>query len=125
MRHWDQEEIFPVDTMRKAAKLSFGALYISAKNGGTGLNRFESALVIEALAQGCVSTAAYISIHNLCASMLDLYGNEAQVSKFLPKAISMDHFLSYCLTEPGSGSDAAGLKTTAVRKVIIKLATCN
>jgi alkylation response protein AidB-like acyl-CoA dehydrogenase len=89
---------------------------VKGENGGTGLGRLEASLIFEALSQGCVSTAAYISIHNMCSWMIDEFGNDAQKSKYLPTLLKMDKLASYCLTEPGSGSDAASLSTSAVLK---------
>lgn len=113
---WDEGSIFPEDTLRKAAALGFGGLYVSEDVGGSGLTRLDAAVVIEALAQGCPSTTAYLSIHNMAAWMIDRYGDAAQRARFLPDLVSMATFASYCLTEPGSGSDAASLKTKAVRE---------
>src|SRR5215471_15406425 len=113
-RQWDEEEIFPVDTLRKAAALGFAGIYVNAEFGGSALSRFDAALIFEELAQGCPSTAAYISIHNMVAWMIDRYGDAGQRSRFLPKLCAMEHFASYCLTEPDAGSDAASLKTRAV-----------
>ncbi|MBM3484114.1 MAG: acyl-CoA dehydrogenase [Alphaproteobacteria bacterium] len=112
---WDAECLFPVDALRKAAALGFAGLYVRDDVGGTGLGRLEAALVIEALAAACTSTAAYISIHNMAAWMIDAFGNDEQRRRHLPGLCSMEAFASYCLTEPGSGSDAAALKTRAVR----------
>ncbi|WP_448578777.1 acyl-CoA dehydrogenase family protein [Thermaurantiacus sp.] len=113
--HWDAHGIFPIETIRKAGSLGFGAIYVSEKSGGIGLGRLEAALVMEAMAYGCPSTSAFISIHNMAAWMIDRFG-DAQVRKnYLPKLVGMDWIASYCLTEPGSGSDAAALRTTAVR----------
>src|SRR5215813_9892017 len=114
-RDWDENEIFPVDSMRKAATLGFGGIYVKEDVGGSALGRLDSALIFEELAQGCTSTAAYISIHNMAAWMIDAYGDVAQRKRFLPALCSMQHFASYCLTEPEAGSDAAGLKTRATR----------
>ncbi len=113
--HWDEHKIFPRDTIRQAAELGFGSIYISEAMGGCGLGRLESALIIEALAYGCPSTSAFISIHNMAAWMIDAFGSDAVRSAYLPKLITMEHMASYCLTEPGAGSDAASLKTTARR----------
>ena len=113
--HWDEHKIFPRDTIRQAAELGFGSIYISEAMGGCGLGRLESALIIEALAYGCPSTSAFISIHNMAAWMIDAFGNDTVRSAYLPKLITMEHMASYCLTEPGAGSDAASLKTTARR----------
>ena len=114
-RAWDEGEIFPVAELRKAAALGFGGIYVKDDVGGSALTRLDSAIIFEELAQGCTSTAAYISIHNMAAWMIDAFGGEAQRKKFLPKLCTMEHFASYCLTEPDSGSDAASLKTQAVR----------
>ena len=112
---WDEERIFPVDALRQAAALGFAGIYVREDVGGSGLGRFDAALIFEELAAGCVSTAAYLSIHNMAAWMIDRFGNEAQRRRFLPKLAGMEHFASYCLTEPGAGSDAASLKSRAVR----------
>ncbi|KAM8853456.1 isobutyryl-CoA dehydrogenase, mitochondrial [Synchiropus picturatus] len=116
MAEWDQKEIFPVETMRKAAELGFGGIYVQPEVGGSGLSRLDTTLIFEALSTGCVSTTAYISIHNMCAWMIDTFGNTEQRERFCPDLCSMEKFASYCLTEPGSGSDAASLLTTAQRK---------
>src|SRR6186713_2410954 len=112
-KEWDENSTFPVETLRKAAALGFGGIYVKEDVGGSALTRLDSAIIFEELAQGCTSTAAYISIHNMAAWMIDAYGGEAQRHKFLPKLCSMERFASYCLTEPDSGSDAASLKTRA------------
>src|SRR6187397_1654034 len=114
-RTWDEGEIFPVEALRKAAALGFGGIYVKEDVGGSALSRLDAALIFEELAQGCTSTAAYISIHNMAAWMIDAFGGEAQRRKFLPRLCTMEHFASYCLTEPDSGSDAANLKTKATR----------
>jgi alkylation response protein AidB-like acyl-CoA dehydrogenase len=114
-RDWDENEIFPVDSMRKAATLGFGGIYVKEDVGGSALSRLDAALIFEELAQGCTSTAAYISIHNMAAWMIDAFGGVEVRRKFLPKLCTMQHFASYCLTEPGSGSDAASLSTRARR----------
>jgi alkylation response protein AidB-like acyl-CoA dehydrogenase len=114
-RDWDENETFPVETLREAAALGFGGIYVKDDVGGSALSRLDAALIFEELAQGCVSTAAYISIHNMAAWMIDAYGDAAARKRFLPKLCTMEHFASYCLTEPGSGSDAASLATKAVR----------
>nr|XP_004558176.1 isobutyryl-CoA dehydrogenase, mitochondrial [Maylandia zebra] len=116
MAEWDQKEIFPVETMRKVAQLGFGGIYVQPDVGGSGLSRLDTSIIFEALSTGCVSTTAYISIHNMCAWMIDSYGNKEQREKFCPDLCSMEKFASYCLTEPGSGSDAASLLTSAQRK---------
>jgi alkylation response protein AidB-like acyl-CoA dehydrogenase len=112
---WDEGEIFPVDTLREAAALGFAAIYVREDVGGSALSRFDAALIFEELAQGCPSTAAYISIHNMVAWMIDRYGGDDARQRFLPTLCTMQHFASYCLTEPGSGSDAASLTTRARR----------
>jgi len=115
VRDWDEGEIFPVETLRKAAALGFGGIYVKEDVGGSALTRLDAALIFEELAQGCTSTAPYISIHNMAAWMIDAFGGEEQRKRFLPKLCTMEHFASYCLTEPGSGSDAASLTTKARR----------
>jgi alkylation response protein AidB-like acyl-CoA dehydrogenase len=114
-RDWDEGEVFPVEALRKAAALGFGGIYVQEDVGGSALSRLDAALIFEELAQGCTSTAAYISIHNMAAWMIDAFGGTEQRKKFLPKLCTMEHFASYCLTEPGSGSDAASLSTRARR----------
>jgi alkylation response protein AidB-like acyl-CoA dehydrogenase len=114
-RAWDEGEIFPVEALRKAAALGFGGIYVRDDVGGSALTRLDATIIFEELAQGCTSTAAYISIHNMAAWMIDAFGGEAQRQRFLPKLCRMEHFASYCLTEPDAGSDAASLKTRAVR----------
>jgi len=114
-RDWDEGEVFPVEALRKAAALGFGGIYVKDDVGGSALTRLDAALIFEELAQGCTSTAAYISIHNMAAWMIDAFGGDALRRKFLPKLCSMEHFASYCLTEPGAGSDAASLATRARR----------
>jgi len=114
-RDWDDKEIFPEDALRAAASLGFAGIYVRDDVGGSALNRLDAALIFEELAQGCTSTAAYISIHNMVAWMIDRFGGEEQRQRFLPKLCTMEHFGSYCLTEPGSGSDAASLTTKARR----------
>lgn len=112
---WDEGCIFPVETLRAAAALGFAGIYCGEAQGGSGLGRLDAAIIFEELAAGCVSTAAYLSIHNMAAWMIDRFGNDDQRARFLPKLMTMEHFASYCLTEPGAGSDAASLKTRAVR----------
>nr|XP_057935784.1 isobutyryl-CoA dehydrogenase, mitochondrial [Doryrhamphus excisus] len=116
MAEWDQKEVFPVETMRRAAQLGFGGIYVQPDVGGSGLSRLDTSVIFEALSTGCVSTTAYISIHNMCAWMIDTFGNAEQRQRFCPDLCSMEKFASYCLTEPGSGSDAASLLTSAQRK---------
>ncbi len=112
---WDEEHHFPVDTIRRAAALGFGAIYVREASGGIGLGRVEAALVMEAMAYGCPSTSAFISIHNMASWMIDTFGDDALRDRYLPSLVGMERIASYCLTEPGSGSDAAALRTTAVR----------
>ncbi|GAA4025638.1 isobutyryl-CoA dehydrogenase [Sphingomonas rosea] len=112
---WDEKHIFPRDTIKRAAELGFGAIYVSEESGGIGLGRLESALIFEAMSYGCPSTSAFISIHNMAAWMIDRFGSQAVKDKYLPDMIAMERLGSYCLTEPSSGSDAAALKTRAVR----------
>jgi alkylation response protein AidB-like acyl-CoA dehydrogenase len=112
---WDAEHVWPRETIRTAGSLGFGAIYLSEADGGTGLSRVEAALIMEAMAYGCPSTSAYISIHNMATWMIAHYGGADVKSRFLPKLVTMEHLASYCLTEAGSGSDAASLKTRAVR----------
>ncbi|MEE4317029.1 MAG: acyl-CoA dehydrogenase family protein [Erythrobacter sp.] len=112
---WDEKHIFPRDVIQKSAELGFGAIYVSEESGGIGLGRLEAALIMEAMAYGCPSTSAFISIHNMAAWMIDRFGAETVKAKYLPSLVTMEKIASYCLTEPGSGSDAAALKTTARR----------
>src|SRR6201986_2931890 len=114
-REWDENSTFPVETLRKAAALGFGGIYVKDDVGGSALTRLDATIIFEELAQGCTSTAAYISIHNMVAWMIDAFGDMAQRQRFLSKLCAMEHFASYCLPEPDSGSDAASLKTRAVR----------
>ncbi|MGO8866825.1 MAG: acyl-CoA dehydrogenase family protein [Alphaproteobacteria bacterium] len=113
--HWDEEKIFPEVALRKAAALGFAGVYVREDVGGAGLSREDGTIIFEELAAGCTSTAAYISIHNMTAWMIDRFGSAAQRRRWLPKLTSMEHFASYCLTEPGAGSDAAALRTRAER----------
>ncbi|MEL6386036.1 MAG: isobutyryl-CoA dehydrogenase [Pseudomonadota bacterium] len=112
---WDAESHFPVDVIRRSAELGFAGIYCGEDVGGSGLTRFDAALIFEQLSYGDVSTAAFISIHNMASWMIDTFGSETQRSDWLPRLTSMDLIASYCLTEPGSGSDAAAMKTRAVR----------
>jgi alkylation response protein AidB-like acyl-CoA dehydrogenase len=113
---WDERHVFPVDVLRAAARLGFAAIYVREESGGAGLTRLDAALVFEELSAACTSTAAYLSIHNMVAWMIDRFGDGAQHTRFLPDLVGMAKIASYCLTEPGSGSDAAALKTRAVRQ---------
>jgi alkylation response protein AidB-like acyl-CoA dehydrogenase len=112
---WDAEEHFPVDVLREAAALGFAGVYVKSDVGGSELSRLDAAIVFEELAAGCTSTAAFISIHNMASWMIDRFGTDEQRHRFLPDLTSMNRIGSYCLTEPGAGSDAGNLKTRAVR----------
>jgi alkylation response protein AidB-like acyl-CoA dehydrogenase len=112
---WDEDKHFPVDTLRQAAALGFAGIYVKEDVGGSGLGRLDAALIFEALSYGDVATAAFLSIHNMCAWMIDSFGAEDLRQAFLPRLTSMELIASYCLTEPGSGSDAAALRTRAAR----------
>ncbi len=113
---WDEEKYFPVDVMREAATLGMGGIYIKDDVGGSAMSRFDAALIFEALATGCPTVSAFISIHNMASWMIDAYGNDTQRQKWLPQLCTMESIASYCLTEPGAGSDAAALRTRAVRE---------
>src|SRR5436305_9244085 len=115
-RAWDENETFPVTELRQAAALGFGGIYVTDDVGGSALARLAATIIFEELAQGCTSSAAYSSIHNMAAWMIDGFAGEAQRKRFLPKLCTMEHFASYCLTEPDSGSDAASLRASAVRE---------
>ncbi|WP_057883528.1 acyl-CoA dehydrogenase family protein [Tsuneonella troitsensis] len=110
---WDEDHHFPRDVVQAAGELGFGSIYVSEESGGIALGRLEAALIMEAMAYGCPATSAYISIHNMAAWMIDRFGGEDVKARFLPSLVSMEKIASYALTEPGSGSDAAALKTTA------------
>jgi len=112
---WDENKHFPEDILREAAEMGFAGIYTGDAHGGMGMSRLDACLIFEQLSRGCVSTAAYISIHNMCAWMIDTWGDDEQRAKFLPQLMSMEHFASYCLTEPGAGSDAGSLRTKAKR----------
>jgi alkylation response protein AidB-like acyl-CoA dehydrogenase len=112
---WDEKKHFPVDVIREAAGLGFAGLYVNEDVGGSALSRFDAVLVFEQLSQGCISTAAYISIHNMCSWMIDRFGSDELRKEWLPQLTSMELLASYCLTEPGAGSDAGSLKTKAVK----------
>lgn len=113
---WDQTKYFPMDVLREAAALGLGAINVAAEHGGSGLGRADGVLIYEALADGCPSLTGYLSVHNMVAAMIDRFGSTAQRQRYLPDLISMKAFASYCLTEPGSGSDAAALRTKARRE---------
>ncbi|AXK41742.1 MULTISPECIES: acyl-CoA dehydrogenase family protein [Erythrobacter] len=110
---WDETSHFPIDVIKQSAELGFGAIYVSEESGGIGLGRLEAALIMEAMAYGCPATSSFISIHNMAAWMIDRFGGEELKAKYLPDLVTMEKVASYALTEPGSGSDAAGLKTSA------------
>src|SRR3979409_1480167 len=112
---WDEQKHFPVDVMREAAKLGIGGVYIRDDVGGSALTRVDAALLSEARARGCPTVSAFISIHNMSSWMIDAFGNEAQRKKWLPKLCTMELLASYCLTEPGSGSESAGRRERAGR----------
>ncbi|PZA14067.1 acyl-CoA dehydrogenase [Rhodopseudomonas palustris] len=111
---WDEDKHLPLDVIREAAALGIGGIYIRDDVGGSAMTRFDAALIFEALATGCPSVSSFISIHNMAAWMIDSYGSDAQRQRWLPKLCTMEQVASYCLTEPGSGSDAAALRTRAV-----------
>lgn len=113
---WDRERRLPVDTLRQSATLGMGAIYVDEALGGSGLGRLDAALIFEALATGCPSVAAFLSIHNMAAGMIASHGDEALRAYWLPKLASMDAIAAYALTEPDAGSDAASLRTRAVRE---------
>ena len=112
---WDQKKHFPVDTLRAAGDLGMGGIYVSEDHGGSALSRFDAVVIFEALSQGCPTIASYISIHNMVAGMVDNFGNDEQKAHWLPKLCTMEWLASYCLTEANAGSDAAALRTRAVR----------
>ncbi|WP_439595945.1 acyl-CoA dehydrogenase family protein [Falsiroseomonas sp.] len=114
-RDWDERRHFPVDVLREAAGLGMAALYVREESGGAGLTRLDAAVVFEALATGCPTISAFLSIHNMVAWMVDRYGTPKQRSQWLPRLIPMEAIASYCLTEPAAGSDAAALATRATR----------
>lgn len=112
---WDEKEIFPVEVLREAASLGFAGIYVKSDVGGSEMSRLDAAIIFEELSAGCTSTAAYLSIHNMASWMIDRFGNAEQRVRFLPTLVTMEKIASYCLTEPGAGSDAGNLKTRAVR----------
>jgi alkylation response protein AidB-like acyl-CoA dehydrogenase len=111
---WERDGTIPKELWPQLAELGFGGLYVSEENGGSGLSRLDATLVFEALSMACPSVAAFLSIHNMCAKMLDSFASDEMRERYLPAALSMEKVFSYCLTEPGSGSDAAALRTRAV-----------
>ncbi len=114
-REWEAQGTIPKELWPRLAELGFGGLYVSEENGGAGLTRLDATLVFEALSRSCASVAAFLTIHNMCAGMIDRFGSDEMKARLLPKVVTMETVLSYCLTEPGSGSDAAALKTRAER----------
>lgn len=112
---WERAGTIPKELWREIAALGFGGLYVSEASGGAGLTRLDATLVFEALSRSCASVAAFLSINNMCARMIDAYGSDEMKARVLPKALTMETILAYCLTEPGSGSDAAALRTKAER----------
>jgi alkylation response protein AidB-like acyl-CoA dehydrogenase len=112
---WDENQTFPVEALRKAAELGFAGIYCGEEFGGSGLSRLDAAIIFEELSAGCVSTSAYLSIHNMASWMIDSFGNAEQRGRWVPRLMTMEHFASYCLTEPGAGSDAGSLRTRAER----------
>ena len=114
-RQWETDGTIPKELWTSIAELGFGGLYVSEESGGSGLTRLDATLVFEALSASCASVAAFLSIHNMCARMIDSFGSDEMKASILPKALTMETVISYCLTEPGSGSDAAALKTKALR----------
>ena len=113
---WDKEKTLPIDVLREAATLGLGGIYVDEKLGGTGLGRLDAAIIFEELSTACPSTAAFISIHNMATWMVSKYGTKYHFDKYLPKLLTMEYISSYCLTEPGSGSDAAALSTSAIKE---------
>ena len=114
-RIWEAEGTIPKALWPKVAELGLAGIYVSEDHGGSGLSRLDATLVFEALSMSCASVAAFLSIHNMCAKMIESYGSAALRARYLPKALTMETVFSYCLTEPGSGSDAAALRTRATR----------
>jgi alkylation response protein AidB-like acyl-CoA dehydrogenase len=112
---WDEDKHFPRDVLKQAAEMGFAGIYVGEEHGGMGLGRVEAAVIFEELSRGDVATAAFISIHNMASWMIDKFGSAELRERFVPPLVTMDKIASYCLTEPGSGSDAAALRTTAVR----------
>ncbi len=114
--HWDEASIFPKEVLRHAAQLGLAGICVQSDVGGSALSRLDYILIFEILAQACPSTAAYLSIHNMVTGLIDHFGSQEQRLRFVPKLTTLEHFSSYCLTEPSTGSDAVNLKTTAVRQ---------
>src|SRR5690606_9752841 len=112
---WDEGKHFPREQLKLAAEMGFAGIYVGEEHGGMGLGRMEAAVIFEELSRGDVATAAFISIHNMASWMIDKFGSAELRARMVPSLVSMDKIASYCLTEPGSGSDAAALRTSAVR----------
>jgi alkylation response protein AidB-like acyl-CoA dehydrogenase len=112
---WDEKGHFPVDVLREMAALGFAGIYLSEEHGGSGLSRLDAAIIFEALSSGCTSTAAFMTIHNMASWMIDRFGSDEQRQEWIPELTQMNLIASYCLTEPGSGSDAAAMRSRAVR----------
>tara|TARA_B100001059_G_scaffold235996_1_gene284130 strand:- start:3009 stop:4148 length:1140 start_codon:yes stop_codon:yes gene_type:complete len=112
---WDEEKIFPVETLQELAALGFGGIYVNPELGGSGLSRLDASLIFEALSQGCTSTSAFLSIHNMANWMIDCFASSELKERFVPDLCSMSKIASYCLTEAGAGSDAGSLKTKAIK----------
>ena len=110
---WDKEAFFPKDTLKKAGELGFLSLYVDTNLGGMGLGRLDASIVFEQLAQGCTSTTAFMTIHNMAIWMISKFGSEELKTEWFPQLSSGEKLASYCLIEPGSGSDSASLRTTA------------
>ena len=110
-QEWDESGTFPMETFKKFAEIGFAGISTNPDYGGSGLSRHDNTVIIEGLATGCVGTTAMLTIHNMCGGMIDRFGNDEQKSEILPKLSSLEMMASYCLTEPGSGSDAGSIKT--------------
>ncbi len=113
---WDEKKLFPIDTIKRAGELGFCGMYCQESNGGMGLSRLDTAIILEELAAGCTSTSAYISIHNMSAWMVTKWGSKALLSHWQALLVSGNALCSYCLTEPNAGSDAASLRTNAIKE---------
>src|SRR6056300_1308759 len=110
---WDQDSTFPVDALAEAGALGFMGMYTPEAAGGLGMSRLDASLIVEELSRGCTTTAAFLTIHNMATSMIGKYGQQSVIDDWCPALVSGEKLASYCLTEPGAGSDAAGLKTRA------------
>ncbi len=112
---WDEESIFPVEELRQAGELGFMGMYTPESAGGLGMSRLDASLIVEELSRGCTTTAAFLTIHNMATSMIGKYGQAATIDVWCPSLVAGEKLASYCLTEPGAGSDAASLRTRAER----------